>query len=66
MQKGTRGTRYNVINRRDKSLTIRISEAEDTMIREKAKLLNMSLVDFVVHACNDRRVKGYNKKDFKE
>ena len=63
MQKGTRGRRYNVVNRRDKVLNIRISEEEDRMIRQKAEVLNMSIVDFIVHACDERRVKGFNKKD---
>lgn len=65
MQKGTTGQRYNVENRRDKTLNLRISATEEHMIREKAKILNLSIVDFVIEACDGRRVKGFNKKSLK-
>lgn len=66
MQKGTTGQRYNVKNRRNKTLNIRISATEERMIKEKAKILNMSIVDFIIEACDKRRVKGFNKKSFKD
>lgn len=62
MQRGTTGQRYNVKNRRNKTLNLRISATEERMIKEKAKILNMSIVDFIIEACDKRRVKGFNKK----
>lgn len=66
MQKGTTGQKYNVKNRRNKTLNLRISATEERMIKEKAKILNMSIVDFIVGACDNRRVKGFNKKSLKD
>lgn len=66
MQKGTTGQKYNVTNRRDQSISLRLSETEANMLREKAQLKKMSIVDFVVYAIDNTRVKGYNKKDNKE
>ena len=66
MQKGTTGQKYNVKNRRNKTLNLRISATEEHMIKEKAKTLNMSIVDFIIEACDSRRVKGFNKKTLKD
>lgn len=66
MQRGTTGQRYNVKNRRNKTLNLRISATEERMIKEKAKILNTSIVDFIIEACDNRRVKGFNKKTLKD
>lgn len=60
--KYTRGT-YNIDNRRNKRVEIAISEQEKSMIDEKAKIKGMSRTDFIVRACESKKVKGYNKKD---
>ena len=61
----TRGS-YNVKNRRNKRVEIAISEQERSMIDEKAKIKGMSRTDFIVWCCENKKVKGYNKKSLPE
>lgn len=62
MQKGTTGQKYNIQNRRDQSISLRLSKKEADMIRKKADIKKMSIVDFIVYAVDKTRVEGYNKK----
>lgn len=63
--KYARGT-YNIDNRRNRRVEIAISEQEKNMIDAKAKLKGMSRTDFIVRACESKKVKGYNKKNLEK
>lgn len=62
MRKGTSGTHYKA-ERKTKAFTIRLSESDLQMIRDKAELSGTSAADFIISACAGKRVPGYKKPE---
>lgn len=58
MKKGTNGTHYKP-ERKTAGLSLRLSEADLSMIRGKAEAAGLSVTEFILQACAARRVPGY-------
>lgn len=51
--------------RRSQNITFRVTEEEYNMIREKAKKANLSVTQFIVKCCMEKRVSVSNGKNNK-
>ena len=49
------------MKRKQQTITFRATEDEVNMIREKAKILNLTMTDFIVKCCQEKVVEK-NKK----
>lgn len=58
MKKGTTGNHYKP-ERKTAGLSLRLSEADLSMIRGKAEAAGLSVTEFILQACAARRVPGY-------
>ena len=60
MKKGITGTHYKPTGRREATLSIRVTEDELQIIKDKAAASGMTVTTYVVTCCTTRKVKGYN------
>lgn len=52
-------------NEKNKTISVRVSELDYLMIKAKAKLLNVSMSDFLTEAARAKKVAGYDKVEDK-